>query len=238
MTEKNTTPRERPLLMSGPLVRATLRDVNPKTVTRRLVRPQPKIHPRWGSVLNDPHAPRVDGIEFAPGTPKFAIYSERHLAEYQDEIATRFSPHGVRGDRLWIRETCAPGFYATNEPPTDTAYRADYINARLDEIPDPVRWTPSIHMPRWASRITLEIVDVRVERLQDITEEDARAEGLCEKNNQHGRWYHHDPSAPVGQWSTSPITAFRNLWDSLTDESTSWAANPWIWRIEYRRIKP
>lgn len=233
MSKKTTTPRERPLLMSGPLVRATLRDVNPKTVTRRLVKPQPKIHPRWGSVLNDPDAPRIDGVEFAPGTPKFAIYSERHLAEYQDEIATRFSPHGVRGDRLWIREAHCPNYFDDGRP----AYRADWTGESADLVKEP-RWTPSIHMPRALLRITLEIVDVRVERLQDITKEDARAEGLCEKNNQHGRWYHHDPSAPVGQWSTSPITAFRNLWDSLTDESTSWAANPWIWRIEYRRIKP
>lgn len=115
-------------------------------------------------------------------------------------------PYGQLGDRLWVRETWGA---CAGSP----VYRAD-DNATC---PDGGRWKPSIHMPRWASRITLEVTGVRVERLQDISEEDAIAEGVPEQRG--------DP------W------AFQCLWDSINGarERCSWAANPWVWAITFSR---
>ena len=85
----------------------------------------------------------------------------------------------------------------------------------------PTRWRPSIHMPRWASRITLEVTGVRVERVQDITPEDAEAEGI-------------EPYAPIYAPSASAIDAFSELWDSL-NAKYGWDVNPWVWVVEFRQ---
>lgn len=87
----------------------------------------------------------------------------------------------------------------------------------------PCRWRPSIHMPRWASRITLEITDVRVQRLQDISEEDAIAEGVvCPR---------------LGTYGMNPETVFRDLWDSIAKPGTFWRDNPWVWAISFKRVE-
>ena len=87
----------------------------------------------------------------------------------------------------------------------------------------PCRWRPSIHMPRWASRITLEITDVRVQRLQDISEEDAIAEGVvCPR---------------LGTYGMNPETVFRDLWDSIAKPGTLWRDNPWVWAISFQRVE-
>lgn len=92
---------------------------------------------------------------------------------------------------------------------------------------DMVGWKPSIHMPRWASRITLEVTGVRIERLQDISEADARAEGI-EQSERTGGWLPGNCAAP--EW------AFRELWESINGAG-SWNANPWVWVVEFRRIE-
>lgn len=171
------------------------------------------------------------------------------------------------GDRLWVRETW--GYTAQcddiNGPGDVVAYAAggEHVyedvggNRRLRRIKDgrvmcpnhfcwpPKPWKPSIHMPRWASRITLEVVSVRVERLQEISEGDALAEGICRGD---GKWdtaglqaFHRDPSGfyayPSQVRHNAPCHAYRSLWESINGPG-SWAANPWVWVVEFKRIEP
>lgn len=137
-------------------------------------------------------------------------------------------PFGVPGDRLWVRETWAEGWtYGGGN--AVVWYRAD-AQARFKQrpdvvcdyapLPDQVKWRPSIHMPRWASRITLEITEMRVQRLQEISEEDALAEGVI------GIYAHA---------RTNPRGAFHALWGSINGPG-SWDANPWVWAITFRRM--
>lgn len=204
--------KERPILFNGEMVRAILD--GRKTQTRRPMNPQPEFCggageesdiSKWGfhSMDRTPHF--VSVTEFAP-------------------------PLGTVGDRLWVRETfriyrsfiecacyddcqCA----SMNGKPL---YRASYPS------PDDDKWTPSIHMPRWASRIDLEITRVWVERVQDITEEDALKEG-CEGDPVYGH-----NGFPNG---LGPRDEFRDLWQSIYG---TWDANPFVWAYEFRRIKP
>ncbi len=172
----------------------------------------------------------------------------------------RVCPYGAPGHRLWVRETWVELLHtspATDEPllcegdklvehatkrddgrwnydGRVISYRAtsnvefcdgdgcsspDFANKN-----DMPKWRPSIHMPRWASRITLEIEAVRVERLQDISEEDARAEGCEESIDSSGDWI-------------SMSDVYADLWTSINGAG-SWDANPWVWVIQFRRVKP
>lgn len=138
-------------------------------------------------------------------------------------------PYGQPGDRLWVRETwtqvgtCDPGY---------TVYRATYpdcLPTGLENVPADIRdagyrWTPSIHMPRWASRILLEIVSVRVERLQEISEADSMAEGA-------------EPVlVPPDGGSCPHRQGFLELWQSINGPD-SWASNPWVWVVEFKRVE-
>jgi hypothetical protein len=151
-------------------------------------------------------------------------------------------PFGVVGDRLWVRETfrifnsldecshydpCSCGQY--NGKPI---YRAD--------CDDESKWKPSIYMPRWASRLTLEITNIRVERLQEITEEDVKAEGLLDSNGIHlsecflaGRGM--TDRCDCGDCSDKEH--FEKLWDSINKDRAPWASNPWVWVLEFRTCK-
>jgi hypothetical protein len=119
---------------------------------------------------------------------------------------------GKPGDRLWVRETFRIYKVGASEC---AAYRA---TADLDDL-DYFRWKPSIHMPRWASRILLEIVDIRVERLNDISPADCRAEGMPKDNNDIGVRY-----------------SFGVLWKSING-ADSWAKNPWVWVVVFKKLE-
>ncbi len=126
-------------------------------------------------------------------------------------------PYGQPGGRLWVRET----FYPERSHRGPVSYRATW--PRDDDPPDG-GWKPSIFMPRWASRITLEIVSVRVEQVQDISEDDARAEGVDD-----------------GTGQTRPLHPywFRALWDSINSKrGYGWEKNPWVWVVAFRRVIP
>lgn len=224
--ERDRRMKERPILFSGPMVRAIL-DVR-KTQTRRVVKPQPQKSGRWWSWKNWEGSD--DGDRFGP-----------MLAS----IISANSSYGAPGDRLWVREEHyrfghwepVPGvrtktgrmkwrFVADSQ---EVCFDAPDIFRKGRHHKDP--GTPAWHkrlarfMPRLASRITLEITDVRVERLQDISEEDAMAEG-CE-------WQH---------WtfpnSTTPgKTSYCVLWESINGAG-SWDANPWVCVVSFRRIEP
>ncbi len=134
------------------------------------------------------------------------------------ELGFTKCPYGQVGSKLWVRETWVPTFQGL-----DCLYKADETGK--PSLFPVSGWKPSIHMPRWASRITLEITEVRVERLQEISEEDAIAEGI-------------PPFAPNGkvQSSTIPCKHFSTLWDSLNAKrGYGWETNPWVWVISFRR---
>ncbi|HDR8979457.1 TPA: hypothetical protein QDA90_004261 [Burkholderia vietnamiensis] len=211
--------KERPILFSGPMVRAILE--GRKTQTRRVAK------------------------EFAGRDDLDAI-----LGRFPNQ---RGCPHGEPGDRLWVREAFRLTSDFDGDSPTrvgerclDAGYRAPWAPVRyeVDGAERDWRWvgTPpghevtagraraSMHMPRWASRITLEITGVRVERLQSISESGARAEGVTIEE-------HHMRGYCAGAYWPPSIRAFHDLWDSLNAaRGHGWDANPWVWVIEFRRI--
>lgn len=184
--------KEHPMLFSAPMVRAILE--GRKTQTRRVVKRQPEM---------------VDEYTVKPwaGCPKSLL---KLLQE-----ANR-CPYEV-GMRLWVRETwCSPD----EDNPKTVWYRADADDPVTKAFSEKFcTWRPSIHMPRWASRITLEITGVRVERVQDISEKDVQREGIDT-----------DPK----QWDACYTDAFIRLWTSIYGPE-SWAANPWVWVVEFKR---
>ena len=153
-------------------------------------------------------------------TPPHPVHGHR--------LAAATCPYGQPGDRLWVRETWGPcdgGFcYRADEPEGSTAK------------PDDGRWHPSIHMLREASRITLEVTGVRVERLQSISDDDAIAEGL-ERHAQSPLWKRGPLSTDqnIVDWTGFPLLAFRSIWEAING-AESWAANPWVWVVEFRRV--
>lgn len=232
--------KERPILFQGAMVRAILD--GSKTQTRRICKVQPTHDRQFIG----------DGMVIATKKATTSIHSPL--------IATH-CPYGEPGDRLWVRETWADlerlsgGNYQRQ-----AIYRADDIELYGDEdepvnvtAPD-MRWRPSIFMPRWASRILLEIVSVRVERLHDISEADANAEG-CERldSERYERDWNlclkcggtrlHRALGPGGGViedvdcveCDTYVKRYRNLWKSINGPE-SWEANPWVWVAEFARI--
>jgi hypothetical protein len=226
-------PKERPALFSGPMVRA-IRECR-KTQTRRIIKPQPPSKKFFLSESGQdcgffnckPNEWRMSG---AVGVAR----SEMGSAWPKD--FTWRCPYGQPGDRLWVRETAKAT--ASEEGLDCIHYAADDFCREItnDEIErwrkmrgyrkGDGSWVTSIHMPRWASRITLEITGVRVERLQDITETDAAAEGLGFDSNLMGPWEGH----------ATARDAFRSLWESINGPE-SWALNPFVWVLEFKRLE-
>lgn len=231
--------KEHPILFSAPMVRALLD--GSKTQTRRVVKQNLK---RLGD--GDWHAFDHKGINYRVNARHTTTGSWRNLLQ--------FCPYGQIGDQLWVRETFAYGAAVGAE----AGYGLDdetYIEQMADDkdkkraVPrefaiankvgvDEVVWTPSIHMPRWASRIQLEITGVRVERLQDISEEDAKAEGVERRIIGEG-WREYGLDAQTESYGTPPLVSaqesFHSLWQSINGPG-SWEANPWVWVIEFRRV--
>lgn len=201
--------KERPILFSGPMVRALLADK--KTQTRRICKPAKTL----SAVVEVP-----DPME------RGQVYNGSHFGD--EEGAVQFPcPYGGIRDRLWVRETFAR-IDGQTRPWIETDYKATYTHGdRLgDSLGIRKKWSPSIHMPRHASRITLEITGVRVERLLDIREADCIAEGTP---GGHG-------SIPGYHYNATPDEHYRWLWESINGPG-SWAANPWVWVLEFRRLQ-
>jgi hypothetical protein len=209
--------KERPILFKGPMVRALLE--GRKTQTRRVVMPhpvqspttktwfwlkKPDIHTAWSSV---PFKGTLDA----------------------------YCPFGRVGDRLWVRETWyndLPG----EKNPEHVYFRAD--GECCQQIPEcqcatvgKVKWRPSIFMLRWACRIVLEVVSVRVERVRMISEEDAVAEGVD--------YYTPGPKGMLNnRVQEMPSEAFRDLWDSINAKrGAGWDKNPWVWVVEFKKVE-
>ncbi len=158
----------------------------------------------------------------------------------------RNCPFGAVGDRLWVRETFmnlkGTGIESTTGQFEGFAYRADTPTGSYGDMVRKdygLKWTPSIHMPRWASRITLEITGVRVERLNSISEDDAAAEGVGSAVWFAGKGVPEEQWTSLGEhgaYRASHINSFATLWESIYG-ADSWQANPWVWVIEFKRVE-
>lgn len=211
--------KERPILFSAPMVRAILEDR--KTVTRRVMTPQPT----WINEAAGSYVSRASGRFYAPRDEWLHWRGERVTPNDPR------CPFGQPGDRLWVREAFRPIYpqHASYNgySPIEYDYRATYkLGSRPRDSFELPKWSPSIHMPREASRILLEVTAVRVERLNDIGCEQARAEG-----------YPADREAETGGSNMDAWLWFRSQWDEIAGQG-SYNENPWVWVVEFRRIAP
>lgn len=222
---------EKPILFSGSMVRAILN--GNKTQTRRVMKPQPD--------------------RIIDGMPLYCGDKANKLPH---------CPYGKTGDTLWVRETWRVGAWHELVPKICIDYRADghvdtvwrnctveqWLKFKQESIDDaiedgydrrhaPTRWRPSILMFRWASRITLKVKSVRIERLNDISDEDAAAEGLeSVPHDGHDRPYYRNDRWPKGLAHSSPRFVFSGLWESINGQG-SWDKNPWVWVVDFEKVE-
>lgn len=217
--------KERPIIFHESLIESLLD--GRKTQTRRVMKVQPPQG--WGGISD-----------------RAAMLTE--------------CPHGKPGDLLWVREAWGKGGGYGEECQT-VCYKSDstcYIGSEQYPVEDVIRgtfgspestityssprdnkWNSPVAMPRWASRITLEITCVRVERLQDISVKDSRAEGVQELPLQKGKpgsWWRYEAFA--SKHYRTEIDAFRGLWTNINKSpENSWEANPWVWVIDFKKLE-
>lgn len=243
-----TAIKERPILFSGAMVKAILE--GRKTQTRRAIRKQPLMVKHMGTP--DGH-PGEWGLP-VPGRTAFC------LIEKSSSLAVaKYCPYGQPGDRLWVRETWAPvqpladgvlqyegaRLVELDGYPIEVWFRADGELGPLSYCcDDGPRWKPSIHMPRAASRLTLEVTEVRVQRLQDISEENAIAEGAQRFDDlpsihpwgQDPRWSMEQPLSTEHCLNNARF-AFANFWNKLNADKHPWDSNPWVWAVSFRPVE-
>ena len=200
--------KERPIIMTSESVRAILD--GRKTMTRRVITgflyPEYPDHEYCFHETVDSRW-EIGMISRSTGEGHFMQYSR--------------CPYGVPGSSLWVKES-----WANNIPgcPNGLSYKADHIDPLGDGPAHPMKWKSPIFMPRWASRITLEVVNVRVERITDISDSDCYAEGII---------------SPQNDILGEPYYSFKDLWDTINAKrGYPWASNPWVWVIEFRRVSP
>ena len=206
--------KERPILMSAPMVRAILD--GSKTQTRRVVK--------------DLKGYENTGYDFCIGMNDGELQALT-AGDHGWEATGVRCPYGQPGDRLWVRESwrvnhvaldCVSVFYKAHERHSYTEMCEQIPIAAVNTpVKAAMSWRPSIHMPRWASRITLEITGIRVERLQDITNNDALAEGTPDLRTKENNW--------------DMVRCYQELWEQINGAG-SWALNPWVWVVEFKRL--
>lgn len=220
-----------PILFSGAMVRALLD--GSKTQTRRAVKFPSFTKEHWRD-------PGLGAGEYF----KVACYGE-------DTIHRVRCPYGMAGDLLWVRETWAicerhidltKVYYKAHERHSHTEFHQLIETSKVGNLkPSWPKFKPSIHMPRALSRITLEITGVRVERLQDISEADCIAEGIIKSDDHQTLYRHYGGDKTYAEngyglqrtvW-VQPVPSYRSLWESING-AESWAANPWVWVIEFK----
>lgn len=218
--------KERPILFSGPMVRAILD--GRKSQTRRIVKGASGAfwdHGGWAPVIDGGRIVRWEGGDHVAdaGAPRSAC------------------PYGKPGDRLWVREAFRSGAALDKVNPAGLKPACDPLDVPLLYLADDSdrdghridnfgsRWGRYRHarfMPRWASRLTLEVTEVRVERLHAITDDDAKAEGV--------------EAAPFCKAGRPPgmehVEAFEDLWGAINGNRAAWVSNPWVWAVTFRRV--
>ena len=214
--------KERGMIFNGEMVRAILD--GRKTQTRRIMKIQPSdsFHPTHNGYDLD-----LNAHWYTPGVVDKNGYlqpAKKDVFGVADENEGYTCPFGAVGDRIWVRETWAE---AGAGAPDLKLYRANYpehVPTHYENVPpaDEIRWTPSIHMPRWASRILLEITGVRIERLASVSDDDAGKEGYPDNPEPYG--------GGMDKWLW-----FRQLWDGIYPDP-SFKHNPWVWVIEFKVV--
>lgn len=224
--------RERPILFSAPMVRAILDDR--KTQTRRAVKSQPPAGWDRHCWFNAP------------------LYGWTDQPSPASDWHTVRCPYGVPGDRLWVRESCwIYGRWVqdglTEKGNIRWSFQTIGREVRYDDPPKAARTKqggehpgfvrrPSIHMPRWASRILLEVAEIRVERLQAITWDDAIAEGVVDTGRRNGEpWPHCYVPGVTRGYEACAVATFLNLWEHINGDG-SVKADPWCWVVVFRRV--
>lgn len=230
--------KERGMIFNSEMVLAILD--GRKTQTRRIMTVQPESSEFGLRYIAESSLAKEVGMYF---------WSQSDACGMKARSKPFACPYGKPGDRIWVRETWSSDF--ANYYPNDRVWYAADNNRRLDiEVVDgvrgiyspesdvhvPFRWRPSIHMPRWASRILLEITSVRVERLNAISEEDADAEGI-DMEALYDSQDCYDCIADHNMTGRPTVTgAFKYLWESIYGEE-GWKSNPWVWVIKFKRVE-
>lgn len=212
--------KESPILFTTNTIKPILN--GKKTVTRRIVKTH-KCFKEWGCTVDDAYAVQKDNN----GEFWFLVAGDMG---YAGPVKCRY---GKAGDRLWVKETFKDypqggGCWYRADMPIHIKAKDTEFDEDVDMVDSDFKWTPSIYMPREASRINLEVVSVTVEKLQDITEESAKAEGVMQIGVCYGK-------------KTLPSTAScRERYHALFDEINgdgAWDKNPWVYVIEFKRVK-
>lgn len=215
--------KDRPILFNGPMVRAILS--GKKTQTRRVIKG-----------ITDPVRGTATKNYYVNYRGK-TWWCDSNFS-FNESLLSQACPMGQQGDLLWVRETWCQGPRGGKMENGEDAvyYRADLPGNAWEGF-----WTPSIHMPRWASRITLEIVDVRVERLNDITGDDAESEGIERVGGTYScsPWknYRKGEKGEMDMHCSARERSYMTLWESINGPG-SWNLNPWVWVIEFKMVKP
>ncbi len=213
--------KQHPILFSAPMVRAVLDGT--KTQTRRTIKTSaPRLNLgdqfRFGPSLSEESVRK--SVPMRRGSYDFCGHVGQGSREAPETEINLKCPFGIAGDQLWVKET-----FSLCESRRGDGHRAPLYRATA-LVGDDVKWKPSIFMPRWASRITLEIVKIRIERLNEISREDAAAEGVGPMRS--------DGRTHSGKHA---VDEFADLWDSINGPHT-WEQNPWVWVVEFKRITP
>lgn len=254
MAITETEVKERPILFSAPMVRALLE--GRKTQTRRVV--------KFPSNIVADYVHKVVASPYYDHGARGEFVALNDIGGIASKAFSRLSfpcPYGVHGEKLWVREAWyydLPPHKLPSEKPADFDPDSLYFRADGDccqQIPEcqcaevgKPKWRPSIHLPRWASRLTLEITDVRVERVQAISEEDAIAEGI----ENRGVTGFDESMVPLGRgwmdcgppvyasgpgYFIDPRQSYKSLWDSINGPG-SWQSNPWVWAVTFTAVTP
>jgi hypothetical protein len=210
MTTTEATVKERPILFSGPMVRAIIE--GRKTQTRRIVKPQPV--PTKDLCHDEECHDCGDQCFVEDGR----VRKDRHFGS-----SVVPCPYGAPGERLWVRET-------------------RYVNGRYAATDEPLYpnegKVPSIFMPRYACRLILEITGVRVERLNEISEDDAQAEGVERPILKEGPIVEvFGMTFPSHPYTGDYVDSFHRLWDKINGKAHPWESNPWVWVVEFRPLE-
>lgn len=222
--------KEKPIIFSTDMVKAIID--GRKTQTRRLIQPKKK---------------NAEGFKVGKRVHSNEVYSVWEIDENEHEICDLACPYGQSGDTLWVREPFSylepehffrgsRFVYKADIDWDSEEVRQDYIKAGY-----PYQWKPSIYMPREAARLFLKIKSIRVERLQDITEEDALAEGSFLDRCTCSQMSRKNDDTPIKKmfhqtWCCIHGYEFSSLWDSINGKKHPWNSNPWVWVIEFEKI--
>jgi len=226
--------KERPILFNGAMVRAIL--AGQKTQTRRAVKlPHNNRLGQWEASTSGGHGARDRKGNLVP----------EHVCIWHTRTGDTLScPLGQPGDRLWVRETFSPIYSTTDGGLIEVDYRATYQHGHRmgDHLGIPKEWKPSVHMPREACRLVLEISAVRVERLQALPNADGEAEGISfcieDPDTTAGRAFseaEHYWIAGVSMRGTPEDHAMRA---QFAEQGLDWDSNPWVWVIDFKQVTP